>query len=113
MHDAAHATAIGKSILAQLDDAGRDDYFSRHPLHDLTPRTVVDRRRLRLPDGEGLAVDDGEYALGVCCLAAPLAIPGAVGSLGVVAAPGAGANPTVRTALRNGASRVARALAVH
>ena len=49
MHDAAHATALGKCILGQLRAADREDYLSRHPLHDLTPRTVVDRRRLRLP----------------------------------------------------------------
>src|SRR6185312_11706878 len=67
VHDAAHATAIGKSILAQLPAADREDYFGRHPLYDLTPRTVVDRRRLRLPTGDELARDDGEYAVGVCC----------------------------------------------
>ena len=71
MHDAAHATALGKCILGQLPTAERDDYLARHPLHDLTPRTVVDRRRLRLPAPDEVAVDDGEYALGVCCLAAP------------------------------------------
>ena len=49
MHDAAHATALGKCILGQLPAAEREDYLARHPLHDLTPRTVVDRRRLRLP----------------------------------------------------------------
>jgi DNA-binding IclR family transcriptional regulator len=113
VHDAAHATAIGKSILAQLDDAGRDDYLSRHPLHDLTPRTVVDRRRLRLPEGDGLAVDDGEYALGVSCLAAPLGTLDSVGSLGVVADRGAAVRPAVRATLRDGARRVSRALAVH
>ena len=49
VHDAGHATALGKCILGQLPPADRDDYLGRHPLHDLTPRTVVDRRRLRLP----------------------------------------------------------------
>jgi IclR family transcriptional regulator, acetate operon repressor len=113
VHDAAHATAIGKSILGQLSAAAREDYFGRHPLHDLTPRTVVDRRRLRLPVGDELARDDGEYAIGVCCLAAPLGTVDGVGALGVVAAPGAAARPDVRAALRSGAGRVSRALAVH
>ena len=49
IHDAAHATALGKCILGQLPEVERDDYLARHPLHDLTPRTVVDRRRLVLP----------------------------------------------------------------
>jgi DNA-binding IclR family transcriptional regulator len=112
VHDAAHATAIGKSILGQLPAADRDDYLSRHPLHDLTPRTVVDRRRLRLPAGEELARDDGEYALGVSCLAAPLGTRDAVGALGVVVRSGAPAAHT-RATLRSGADRVSRALALH
>ena len=87
MHDAGHATALGKCILGQLPPGERDDYLSRHPLHDLTPRTVVDRRRLRLPAPDQVAVDDGEYAVGVSCLAAAVATPDGVGSVGVVTAP--------------------------
>ena len=34
---------------ASSPTAEREDYLARHPLHDLTPHTVVDRRRLRLP----------------------------------------------------------------
>src|SRR3954452_18985288 len=84
IHDAAHATAIGKCILAQLAPAAREDYFSGHPLHDLTPRTVVDRRSLRLPAPGEVAVDDGEYAMGVGCLAAPVCTPGEIAAVGVV-----------------------------
>src|SRR5919206_4986904 len=75
LHDAAHATALGKSVLGQLPAPDRDDYLSRHPLHDLTPRTVVDRRRLRLPAPGEVAVDEGEYAVGVSCLAATVVTP--------------------------------------
>src|SRR5688572_12655181 len=46
IHDAAHATALGKCILGQLPAVDREDSLARHPLHALTPRTVVDRRRL-------------------------------------------------------------------
>jgi IclR family acetate operon transcriptional repressor len=110
IHDAAHATALGKSILGQLSTADRDDYLARHPLHDLTPRTVVDRRRLRLPPAGAVAVDDGEYAVGVCCLAAPVAtLPGS-GSVGVVVAPRAAGRPEARQALLSGAARISRAL---
>ena len=41
-------------------------------MHDLTPHTVVDPRRLRLPLPEEVAVDEEEYALGIHCLAAPV-----------------------------------------
>jgi IclR family transcriptional regulator, acetate operon repressor len=108
IHDAAHATALGKCILGQLAVPDREDYLSRHPLHDLTPRTVVDRRRLRLPGPEDVAVDDGEYAVGIRCRAAAVATTDGVGAVAVVL------SPAVRDpcpALRAGAGRIARALA--
>jgi IclR family acetate operon transcriptional repressor len=108
LHDAAHATALGKSILGQLPAADRADYLARHPLHDLTPHTVVDRRRLRLPAVGEVAVDDGEYAVGVNCLGAAVTGDGCVGAVGVVSRPSERAGRTVLTA----AGRVSRALAL-
>jgi IclR family transcriptional regulator, acetate operon repressor len=115
IHHAAHATALGKSILAQLPAPEREDYLARHPLHDLTPHTVVDRRRLRdrLPAPDALAVDDEEYAVGVRCLAAPVTTTDGVGSLGVVTSPAALRRRDVpRQTLRACASRVSRALSL-
>jgi IclR family transcriptional regulator, acetate operon repressor len=112
IHDAAHATALGKCILGQLPDAERDDYLVRHPLHGLTPRTVVDRRRLRLPAPGEVAVDAGEYALAVCCLAAAVVTPDGTGSVGVVSAPAGIQRAATRQALLAGADRVSRALAL-
>jgi IclR family acetate operon transcriptional repressor len=112
VHDAAHATALGKCILGQLPAAAREDYLTRHPLHDLTPRTVVDRRRLRLPAADGLAVDDEEYAVGVRCLAAPVATRDGPGSLGFVTPASPTGRADVRHALTAGAARVTRALAL-
>jgi len=45
-HDAGHATALGKSVLAFLDPASRSDYLARHALADLTPHTITDPRKL-------------------------------------------------------------------
>jgi DNA-binding IclR family transcriptional regulator len=112
IHDAAHATAVGKCILGQLPPPDRDDYLARHPLQELTPRTVVDRRRLALPVPDDVAVDDGEYALGVCCVAASLATPDAPGAVGVVASPRQVRAPLTRQTLLAGTSRVSRALAL-
>ncbi|MCW2740086.1 MAG: Transcriptional regulator, IclR family [Blastococcus sp.] len=112
MHDAAHATALGKCILGQLPDVEREDYLTRHPLHDLTPRTVVDRRRLQLPSSGDIAVDDGEYALGVCCLAATVTTGRDAGAVGVVTGPRDVRRPTTRQTLLLGAGRVSRALAL-
>ncbi|HXV92118.1 MAG TPA: IclR family transcriptional regulator C-terminal domain-containing protein [Pseudonocardia sp.] len=122
VHDAAHATALGKCILGQLPAREREDYLARHPLHDLTPRTATDRRRLKLPAPGAVAVDEEEYALGVSCLAVPV-VPVAsvegvegvegVGSLGFVTAPGSRVPvQEQRHALRVAAARVSRALAL-
>src|SRR5919107_1895471 len=50
----------GTYVLGQLGVEERAEYLSRHPLNDLTPRTVVDRGRLRLPAAGEVAVDDEE-----------------------------------------------------
>jgi IclR family acetate operon transcriptional repressor len=108
IHDAAHATALGKAILGQLSAGDRDDYLARHPLHDLTPRTVVDRRRLRLPGPGEVAVDDGEYAVGIRCLAAAVRTPSGAGAVAVVSP----ASEVRRRTVLIGAGRVSRALAL-
>ena len=110
LHDAAHATALGKCILGQLAVAERQEYLSGHPMHDLTPRTVVDPRRLRLPTPDEIAVDEEEYALGVHCLAAPVVERGHRAAVGVVVSR-AGRHRSAE-ALRVGAERVSRALVV-
>jgi DNA-binding IclR family transcriptional regulator len=115
IHEAAHATALGKAILAQLPIRDREDYLDRHPLHDLTPHTAIDRRGLRdrLPGRDALAVDDEEYAVGVCCVAAPLATVDGIGSLGLVTPPAAlRDHDRVRWALSASAARVSRALSL-
>jgi DNA-binding IclR family transcriptional regulator len=110
VHDAAHATALGKSILAQLAADEREDYLARHPLHDLTPRTVVDRRRLQLPRPGEVAVDDGEYAVGICCLAAAVPTTEGPGTVAVVSSPAQLGRPATRRTLLSAAGRVSRAL---
>lgn len=35
--DAGHATALGKSVLREMDEETRNDYLARHTLADLTP----------------------------------------------------------------------------
>lgn len=112
MHDAAHATALGKCILGQLPASDREDYLARHPLHELTPRTVVDPRRLTLPDPGDVAVDDGEYAVGVCCLAAAVATGEGAAAVGVVTSPRAVGATDTRRAVLAGAGRVSRALSL-
>ncbi|WP_026851598.1 IclR family transcriptional regulator [Glaciibacter superstes] len=83
--NSAHATALGKQILTELDSEGRLDYLSRHPLAQLTQHTISDRRTLleqldRFPDA---AIDEQEYAIGFTCIAVPVRAPGVIASLAV------------------------------
>ncbi|WP_264159526.1 IclR family transcriptional regulator [Actinomadura rudentiformis] len=84
---AAHATAIGKCMLGQLDDERRRDYLARHPLVDLTPHTITDRQQLlrTLAKPSGLSLDREEYALGTGCAAVPVtdATGSVVGALAI------------------------------
>ncbi|TDD84041.1 IclR family transcriptional regulator [Actinomadura darangshiensis] len=90
--DAAHATAMGKCVLSQLDEERRRDYLSRHPLHDLTPHTITEPARLlRTIDSCGdLLLDREEYALGTGCAAVPVtdATGSVVGALAISCRPG-------------------------
>jgi DNA-binding IclR family transcriptional regulator len=68
----AHATALGKALLADRDDATVRDLLVK-PLVALTPRTLVDPAALvaDLADirSRGYAVDEGEAAEGLRCFA--------------------------------------------
>jgi IclR family acetate operon transcriptional repressor len=85
--EAAHATAIGKCVLAQLDDQARQDYLARHPLVELTPNTITDPRELvrRLRLSREFSLDREEYAIGTGCAAVPVvdATSAVVGTLAV------------------------------
>jgi DNA-binding IclR family transcriptional regulator len=83
--DAGHATALGKCVLAFLDAKERHDYLARHPLYELTARTITDRqsllRSLEQVRDAGLAVEDEEYLPEVACVAAPILVSGLTGAV--------------------------------
>lgn len=85
LHSSAHATALGKQILAELSAAERRDYLSRHSLDELTPYTISDRRLLleQLEQRTPAVLDRQEYAIGFTCLAVPVRAPGVTASLAV------------------------------
>ncbi|WSC82193.1 helix-turn-helix domain-containing protein [Streptomyces virginiae] len=74
--EAAHASAVGKALLVQLDPAERRDHLGRHHMEAFTPHTITSAEELfaeldtRDP-GEPL-VDLQEYALGTVCAAVPI-----------------------------------------
>lgn len=72
----AHATGVGKVLLAGL---GRDELEARlgpTTLAGFTPHTLTDKERLRAHlrtvSGRGFAVDNEEYTLGIRCVAVPV-----------------------------------------
>ncbi|SEC54304.1 IclR family transcriptional regulator [Streptomyces sp. PAN_FS17] len=81
----AHATAIGKSLLGQLDHNGRRDHLSRHKMARLTSRTITDDRvllsRLESQPPTVPHLDLQEYAVGMVCAAVPITAGSSVGCL--------------------------------
>lgn len=72
----AHATALGKVLLAALEPAEVVRRLRGHRLERLTRRTIRDRRALvaalaRIRE-QGFAIDDEECSLGLRCGAAPI-----------------------------------------
>lgn len=78
-----HATAVGKSLLQQLDFEQRMDHLSRHRPTRLTSRTITNHNDLfRALDGRGphaAQYDLLEYSNAEICVAVPLGIGGEAG----------------------------------
>ncbi|HEV7846230.1 MAG TPA: IclR family transcriptional regulator, partial [Thermoleophilaceae bacterium] len=72
-----HATALGKCLLAQLDDADARRAAGREPYEELTPRTVTTwdklRTQLERVRRERVAYSREEYEVGLHSIAVPLA----------------------------------------
>jgi DNA-binding IclR family transcriptional regulator len=83
--DSAHATAAGKSLLRQLDPAGRRDHLARHRPARLTSRTITSDRlllsRLESQPPTAPMLDVQEYAISTVCAAVPLPAGSAAGCL--------------------------------
>ncbi|WP_190344862.1 IclR family transcriptional regulator C-terminal domain-containing protein [Streptomyces venezuelae] len=80
---AAHATAVGKSLLQQLDFEQRMDHLTRHRPARLTSRTITNHHELfHAIDGHGphaAQFDLLEYSNDEVCVAVPLGIGGEAG----------------------------------
>lgn len=82
---AAHASAIGKCLLTQLDQNGRRDHISRHKTARLTSRTITSERvlfsKLDSQPATVPVLDLQEYAVGTVCAAVPLTAGSSAGCL--------------------------------
>jgi IclR family pca regulon transcriptional regulator len=72
----AHATAVGRTLLAYMREAEIDDYLEHHRLEAYTSQTVTDphafKDRLRTITAQGWALVDQELEIGLRSLAAPI-----------------------------------------
>ncbi|MCL4799301.1 MAG: IclR family transcriptional regulator [Burkholderiales bacterium] len=72
----AHATALGKVLLAALAPRELERFLATRELERLTPKTIVRRdallRELDEVRRRGIAFDDGEFAPEVRCAAVPV-----------------------------------------
>ena len=115
-HDAPHATALGKILLAHLDAEKRAVVLPREPMPRFTPATITGHRelgdQLATVTHRGVAWEFGEMQAGSTCAAA--AVWGAPGWLvGSVAISGSDSRVTHRRAevesvLRATATRLGR-----
>jgi DNA-binding IclR family transcriptional regulator len=87
----AHATALGKVLLAALDDQRIRQFLGAEPLRRYTAKTIVERDALLREIDEvrrkGIAYDDGEFDAEIRCAAVPVLdfagrVAGAVGISG-------------------------------
>lgn len=132
MHDAAHATALGKAILTALPDDLRRDYLERHRPQALTANTITSvsellaqmhdhqptrrsaKNALAADEARVVAVDNEEYSSGVSCVASALVTPkGGFAAVGLaVPTRRLGREPELRRHVASTAGRVERALSI-
>ncbi|WP_254279988.1 IclR family transcriptional regulator [Haloarcula marina] len=74
-----HNNALGKAVLAHMDESRVDDIFARYGFPATTDQTITDRETLQLElataRSEGVAFDREEQLDGLCCVAAPILHP--------------------------------------
>lgn len=75
-HEAPHATAFGKLLLADLDRRGRRMYLARYGLRALTASTITEisalDEHLDMVGRRGIAWEHEEFAVGWACAAVPV-----------------------------------------
>lgn len=87
----AHATALGKVLMAAMPVRNRKALLQSPTLTALTPKTITDRRRLERElarvAADGIGYDDGEFHPEVRCMAMPVRgfTGNVVGAIGISA----------------------------
>jgi IclR family transcriptional regulator, pca regulon regulatory protein len=78
----AHATSMGRALLAHLPDDAREAFYRQAPFASFTPKTITEaenlRRELTRIHAEGFALVDEELELGLRSIAVPVLTGGNV-----------------------------------
>jgi DNA-binding IclR family transcriptional regulator len=86
--DGAHATALGKALLALLEPHRRERYLKESGMRSFTDATITDPTVLEadLSAGRkrGMQVETGQYRSGVACAAVPVVTDGRLEDLAVL-----------------------------
>jgi DNA-binding IclR family transcriptional regulator len=113
----AHATALGKMLLASLGPDQLETFLSTYPLIKRSKKTVDSRgellQDLALIRRRGYATSDGELFVDVCAIAAPIRDAGGVVCAGLTLA-GVGVpldEPDLVRAVKGAAAQISRRLA--
>jgi DNA-binding IclR family transcriptional regulator len=115
----AHASALGKVLLAYLPEPELDSLLAGRDLPGFTPRTLTDPAALRTVlariRAEGWGLDDEEMEIGLRCLGAPITDhTGRVSACVALSAPAARMGPEHVAALiprlQETAARISRIL---
>lgn len=74
--DDLHARALGKAILANLEEKDLSGFLKSHRLKRLTPKTITNKEELMkeliATRSRGYSINNEEYLLGLVCIGAPL-----------------------------------------
>lgn len=120
-HEATHATAFGKVLLAALEPGARRAHLTKLGMRACTRRTIVDEAALEAHLAHvresGVALEIGEFQDGLSCLASSVRAPdGSVTGSVAISLPSpefAARRWELERAVRHGATSVTRALRRH
>jgi IclR family KDG regulon transcriptional repressor len=111
---AAHATALGKALLAELPEQELDRRLRGATLARFTDRTITDRLRLEAElhriRAKRLAEDNEEYIVGCRCVAMPVRARGGMAVAVSVSVPVARYNRDVARVIRTELARCVHAI---
>lgn len=119
MRRAMNCTALGKTLLAWLPPATRDELLAHSKFEKLTAHSIIQPGELLTELGRiqrrGYAVDNEEVETGACCVAAPIfdssgLVTASISVAGPVTRMGHNRIPAIATRVTEAAAAISRSL---